>query len=689
MQLFYKYLIIICINIICYYRSIDGDFVFDDSVAILKNRDVYEGQFNRKTFENIFIHNDFWGSNITMKDSHKSYRPLTTLTFLIERHINNGLDSRSMKLVNLIIHIVNCCLLLNFLHAILNNRQTAFIATVLFCVHPIHTEAVCGIVSRSDLMACFIFLMCGIFYFYVFYKDGTAVNFSYSLIYLIIIGLMSFIGILFKENAVMIMPTLAALDIARNLKLFKSLSKISSLILRLVLMLIFTTLIVFFRLWMQNFSTPEFRIEDNPIAATDSQLTRILSQNFLYCFNFYLLLMPDWLSFDWSFESIEKMEGFEDVRIFGILVFHGMLIVIVLRGIRKRKLLTALVLLIIPFTPAIGIIKVGFVIAERILYIPSIGFSIYVAIGYKKLIKNFKFLRPYLYMSFILLIIFHSMKTYTRSLDWRTESQLFFSALKIVPKNAKVYYNIARISSENKQIEMSVKFYRHAIRLHPNYESAHMNLGNIYRELNEFEKAKFHLNKAVEILEEFPTAWMNLGIVQAVLKDFESSEQSYLKALSYRKNYANCYYNMGNLYIEMKNSSAAIEHWKRSIAINPGHRKAWSNILAFYDNQRNNHETVLKYSEIALIYLPNDTNILFSRANTFGKMAYYEEAEKLFKQIIEAEPKKSIFYANLGVLYHRWGKKELAKKYYRAALSLDASLKNAQSNLMKLQEFGE
>ena len=51
MRLLYKYLIIFCINLICYYRSIDGDFVFDDSVAIFKNRDVYEGKFDEKTFE--------------------------------------------------------------------------------------------------------------------------------------------------------------------------------------------------------------------------------------------------------------------------------------------------------------------------------------------------------------------------------------------------------------------------------------------------------------------------------------------------------------------------------------------------------------------------------------------------------------------------------------------------------------
>lgn len=269
-------------------------------------------------------------------------------------------------------------------------------------------------------------------------------------------------------------------------------------------------------------------------------------------------------------------------------------------------------------------------------------------------------------------------------MEWRTEYELFHSAVQVVPNNAKVYYNIARISSEIKDVDKSIIFYRKSIQLHPNYESAHMNLGNLYREIHQYEKAKFHLRKAVTILEEFPTAWMNLGIVQNMLKEHAEAERSYFKALSYRKNYANCYYNLGNLYIDTKNFTEAIASWKRAISINPNHKKAWSNILAFYDNQLNNHEDVLKYSEIALNYLPNDTNILFSRANTFGKMSRYSEAEAIFKQIIQAEPKKSIFYANLGVLYHRWGKKELAKKNYKIALSLDANLKNAQSNLSKL-----
>jgi hypothetical protein len=51
MRLAYKYLLIVGINLLCYYQSLDGEFVFDDSVAILKNRDVYEGELDWKKVE--------------------------------------------------------------------------------------------------------------------------------------------------------------------------------------------------------------------------------------------------------------------------------------------------------------------------------------------------------------------------------------------------------------------------------------------------------------------------------------------------------------------------------------------------------------------------------------------------------------------------------------------------------------
>lgn len=94
-------------------------------------------------------------------------------------------------------------------------------------------------------------------------------------------------------------------------------------------------------------------------------------------------------------------------------------------------------------------------------------------------------------------------------------------------------------------------------------------------------------------------------------------------------------------------------------------------------------------------YLQNDTNILFSRANAFGKMQNFEESEQIFKTIIDLKPNTGLYYANLGVLYHRWylleqksnsRLKENAINCYENAIELDANLKNARDNLHKLRQ---
>lgn len=101
-------------------------------------------------------------------------------------------------------------------------------------------------------------------------------------------------------------------------------------------MSIFTLAIILFRLWIQNFSTPEFRVEDNPFAAEPEVLTRILSQNYLYSFNFYLLLMPEWLCFDWSFDSIERIKEVDDLRMIAVGGFYLMLLAVVVKGFNRR-----------------------------------------------------------------------------------------------------------------------------------------------------------------------------------------------------------------------------------------------------------------------------------------------------------------------------------------------------------------
>ncbi|CAG7835428.1 unnamed protein product [Allacma fusca] len=70
------YMIVILISTASYWNSFNGDFVHDDLSAIKTNGDV-TGQ---NSIWDIFF-NDFWGKPMADRTSHKSYRPLTILSF--------------------------------------------------------------------------------------------------------------------------------------------------------------------------------------------------------------------------------------------------------------------------------------------------------------------------------------------------------------------------------------------------------------------------------------------------------------------------------------------------------------------------------------------------------------------------------------------------------------------------------
>lgn len=142
--------------------------MFDDSEAVVNNHDV-----NLETpVIKIFSH-DFWGTRLTNQASHKSYRPLTILSFryLHEnlKHIisfisimidlivfrfnvwlNNGhLSPKSLHFTNIILHAIVSCQLLHVYNLLFNGNspKTSFLAALMFAVHPVHAEVVCSMLQ--------------------------------------------------------------------------------------------------------------------------------------------------------------------------------------------------------------------------------------------------------------------------------------------------------------------------------------------------------------------------------------------------------------------------------------------------------------------------------------------------------------------------------------------------------------
>lgn len=86
--------------------------------------------------------NDYWGLPLSNPESHQSYRPLTVLTFRWNRQLL-GFEPMWYHLVNMVLHFAVSILYHMLLHSSGFSSETTYAATLLFAVHPIHTEAVC------------------------------------------------------------------------------------------------------------------------------------------------------------------------------------------------------------------------------------------------------------------------------------------------------------------------------------------------------------------------------------------------------------------------------------------------------------------------------------------------------------------------------------------------------------------
>lgn len=113
----------------------------------------------------------------------------------------------------------------------------------------------------------------------------------------------------------------------------------------------------------------------------------------------------------------------------------------------------SIALLTLPFLPATNLFfYVGFVVAERILYLPSVGYCLLVGLGAGKLMDSGRAPRKIsrtqcMYAACaVLLVAAYSLRTIDRNADWYDEESLYRSAISINPPKGKYCINRWRFS---------------------------------------------------------------------------------------------------------------------------------------------------------------------------------------------------------------------------------------------------
>ncbi|KAF7232552.1 hypothetical protein EG68_11465 [Paragonimus skrjabini miyazakii] len=558
----WRELFVFTVAILVYLNSLWCGFVFDDVSAIKENQDLRP----TTNWTDVF-YNDFWGTPMIQERSHKSYRPITVLTFRVN-YLLHELNPVGYHAFNVILHALVTVLL----YRLSKERLTltgALITSLYFAVHPIHSEAVTGVVGRAELLSAAISLSI-LLYYNLIRSSGLFVYWQGILI----LGSLLAVGTLCKEQAITVVGILCAgeiilayrsclsqlagkqsLDVyvfgASITKWSRHPSKASHqrsnqredspvlVINRALLLTVFrhrhvyglfalvacAVGVMFFRIRIMGSQLPHFTEFDNP-AAHAPPLVRRLTYLYLVPVNLWLLFCPSGLCADWTLGSLRLITGWFDPRnLFTLLTFCILVFVSLLALYPKtetehsKTLVIALSLMVFPFLPASNLFfPVGFVIAERVLYTPSLGFSLLFGLGYQTLrgysatavyrletkeTTTVEGRRPFRTNSkqkaladtiaFFILITF-VVKTVHRNFDWTDEYSLFTSALKVNPNNAKMWNNVGHALEAKEQFRQALGYFQQAVRVQPNDIGARINVGRTYVNLGmprEAEEAYF------------------------------------------------------------------------------------------------------------------------------------------------------------------------------------------------------
>ena len=233
---------------------------------------------------------------------------------------------------------------------------------------------------------------------------------------------------------------------------------------------------------------------DNPAVAFPSPY-RQLHWLYLISVNLWLLLSPSFLCADWTMGTVPPTTSLLDPRHLAtvlsfLALFTLAIFSLTLSSKRAKAVLLALSLLVFPFLPASNLLfPVGFVVAERVLYLPSMGFCMLVALGLWLLLQNVN-KTVLLVLLVSLSLASHSLKTVTRNEDWKTDNSLFKAAIRINPGNGKIYNNLGHDYENSGNFTFAQKLFHRATRIQPDDIGAFINLGRTLKQLGKYQEAE-------------------------------------------------------------------------------------------------------------------------------------------------------------------------------------------------------
>ncbi len=642
--------IIVLITFIIYGNSINNEYALDDNIVVEGNQMVAKGISG--------IPEIITSRYSTDKKQSYDYRPMVLISFAIEKQLFSGLpEKQTLKekkaknkltqanishFINVLLYALLCVVLFKFLVKILENYNIlfSFLITLVFLIHPLHTEVVCSLKNRDEMLMM-IGMLLSINYFINYAKTNELKHLGLGVVF-------TLFALFSKNNA---MALIALVPVFLYFVKVKPKYIIVGYLLMIVLYVGFNS---FQKVILPSTQVRIFEYFENPLMHEDWSMKRISAA--LYCSWFYLkmLIFPKDLSFYYGYNQI-PIATWDFWQVWASLLFYGSLGIYGLFAFIKRKIEGLAIVLWIGLMMGVNnsLILLPGIVADRFAFAFSLGFSMLVVWIILKLFKveltkdlNKISLPNGAVVSILVVFVVYSGRTIARNPDWHDYMTLYSNDLEHLNESAKAHALLA-----NTLYPMVIK------EIQQNPSSPQI--------AKDVQLLIYHFKESVRIDSTYATSLNNLGSVYVnYIRDYNQAINYCKKAIVYNPNYIEAHFNIAYSYSAINNFDSAYFYGKRLIEIDPDYLKTYELLNGLLSKHNKINEGIND-----LILLANKSkkpkNIYVSLANlsSLNANGNYSKSIEYFEKAYQLDKSDKVLCNHLAKLYQFMGDNQKANNY--------------------------
>ena len=552
------------VTLAAYSNSFSAGLVFDNAAILGK-----DPRITAVTAHNLQL---IWTAEYWYpKTGNGLFRPLTTLSYLFNYAIlGNGPEAAGYHWVNYLLHAVAVTLLYLLGLTIFRRMAPALALAAVWAVHPVLTESITNVVGRADILAG-----CGVLGALLCHIRAVAAGAQGAprrkWAWLGGVALATGIGIFSKESAATVVGLALLYDLAFQGK-FPWRSRLAGYGAMALAGLAYLAV-------RPAMPAPHFPFTDNPITGAGFVAAKLTAVKVIGKY-LWLLAWPARLSCDYSYRAIPLVTGdlgsWENWKAVGALaVCLGALGLAVYGWRRDRPLFFFVTLFFVALAPTSNlVVTFGTIMAERLLYLPAIGFAGCLVLAVEGAAGRFAKARPMAAPAVLAAICLAlGARTWARNLDWRSERALWLSAVEAAPDSYKTHQTYA---GTGLPLDLAIVEAGRALAIVGEVPDAlstpmpYINAGQWYRQKGEMvaktapaESAAWY-RKALDVLQHadriamvshrvFPELYQELGRTYLRTGDFREAAVALERAVHWRlgadllETLSSAYYQMGDM----------------------------------------------------------------------------------------------------------------------------------------------